>query len=780
MLAGSIAPSSTVSRALLVNFLAALLVAIPLRAASQAVAPGPPDARPAESSDASEGASQPQPAEEEGAALPTLAPVLVTAPRLTESPPGTAHLGGDDLASQRASTSDTARLLKDVAGVSLYGAGGISSLPAIHGLADDRVRVQVDGMDLTSACPNHMNSALSYIEPTKVGSATVFAGITPVSVGGDSIGGTIHVESAPPVFAEAPGEILARGRAGAFFRSNGKAHGYDASALVAAENLQLSYAESSAQSDNYTAAKAFKPAANGSLIPGGEWLDGNEVGSSAFEDVTNRNVGVAMRRGDHLLELNGGLQEVGFEGFPNQRMDMTDNTNLQLSVHYAGHYSWGEMEARIYGQNTRHTMDMGPDRFFYGFGMPMNAKADTRGAMVSGDLALSERDVFRVGSEHQSYDLNDWWSPVGTNGTMAPDSFWNIRDGERDRTGLFGEWQAQWNPAWVSLLGVRGDMVTSNAGNVQGYNDNMRMWTTDANAFNQLDRRRRNYLLDVVALARYMPHATLTLEAGYARKSRSPSLYERYPWSTNVMAALMNNTVGDGNGYVGNVDLEPEVAHTFSGTVVWHDAENDEWELKATGYLTNVHDFIDARRCDLGQCSQANATSTTSFVTLQYVNQSARLYGVDLSGHLLLGRRDGFGSFTATGSLSYVRGENRTTDDDLYHIMPLNGTLGLVHRLGSWTTTAELQVVASKRRVSHVRNEVPTGSYSLFNLRSSYEWKHARLDVSIENVFNRFYEMPLGGAYLGQGASMSTNTIAWGVTVPGMGRSVSVALTLNF
>ena len=39
-----------------------------------------------------------------------------------------------------AATSDTARLLQDIPGISLYGAGGVSSLPAIHGLADDRIR----------------------------------------------------------------------------------------------------------------------------------------------------------------------------------------------------------------------------------------------------------------------------------------------------------------------------------------------------------------------------------------------------------------------------------------------------------------------------------------------------------------------------------------------------------------------------------------------------------------------------------------------------------------
>ena len=108
---------------------------------------------------------------------------------------------------KRPTVSDTAELLENTAGISLYGAGGVSSLPALHGLADDRLRIQVDGMDLMSACPNHMNSALSYMDSSRVGAITVFAGITPVSVGGDSIGGTIQVQAAPPEFAENANDV---------------------------------------------------------------------------------------------------------------------------------------------------------------------------------------------------------------------------------------------------------------------------------------------------------------------------------------------------------------------------------------------------------------------------------------------------------------------------------------------------------------------------------------------------------------------------------------------
>ena len=63
------------------------------------------------------------------------------------------------------------------------------------------MQIVVDGMDPISACANHMNPALSYIDPSNVGSIKVFAGITPVSVGGDSIGGTISVNSPVPEFA---------------------------------------------------------------------------------------------------------------------------------------------------------------------------------------------------------------------------------------------------------------------------------------------------------------------------------------------------------------------------------------------------------------------------------------------------------------------------------------------------------------------------------------------------------------------------------------------------
>jgi iron complex outermembrane receptor protein len=169
----------------------------------------------------------------------------------------------------------------------------------VHGLADDRLRVQVDGMDLMAACPNHMNSPLSYIDASAVGQVKVYAGITPVSVGGDSLGGTVQVESAAPLFAAEPGSWVHQGELGGAYRSNGQAWSADANVTLATDALSLRYT-APARSDNYRAAWAFKDPASGSA---GSSLPADEVGSSAYR-AHNQALSLALRQDNHLLQLS--------------------------------------------------------------------------------------------------------------------------------------------------------------------------------------------------------------------------------------------------------------------------------------------------------------------------------------------------------------------------------------------------------------------------------------------------------------------------------------------
>jgi len=731
---------------------------------------------------------------------PLMTVVVVGSPETADADLGSVVLDTAALQSMRAATSDTASLLRDVPGVSLQGAGGVSSLPVIHGLADDRLRIKVDGMDLISACGNHMNPPLSYIDPTRVGSVEVFAGIAPVSSGGDSIGGTIVVDSPAPEFAAAGQGTLLKGEAGTFYRSNGNARGANVSATVAGENLSVTYSGSTAQSGNYTAGGDFKPAGLAyvqtaqSLYNSTTWLPGDEVGSSQYKSI-NQSLGFALRHDNHLLDLKLGYQHIPYQGYPNQRMDMTDNTSTQVNLRYKGRYDWGGLEARVYREHTQHEMNFLEDKAFWyngnAPGMPMNTDGRNTGVVVKGDIDLSARDLLRVGTEYQRYRLDDWWPASGTGG-MSPNTFWNINNGQRDRYAVFSEWEAQWTPQWLSLLGVRHETVSMDAGPVQGYNTGG-TYAGDAAAFNASDRSRTDRNWDLTALARYTPARTRTVEFGYARKTRSPNLYERYTWSTGGMAMNMINLAGDGNGYVGNLDLKPEIAHTLSATFNWHDADQQDWELKVTPYYTYVNNYINARRCGTGDtnatggtfCNAANLTAIDKFVFLKFANQDAQLYGFDVSGHFPLARNTGYGSFTANGVLSYVRGRTVDgTDDNLYNIMPLNAKLSVTQRLGGWRNTAEVHLVDAKSDVSAIRNEIATPGYALLNLRSSYAWKKARLDFGIDNVFDRLYYYPLGGAYVGQGVTMPPNQTlpgvpTWGTAVPGMGRSLYAGVSFE-
>lgn len=232
---------------------------------------------------------------------------------------------------------------------------------------------------------------------------------------------------------------------------------------------------------------------------------------------------------------------------------------------------------------------------------------------------------------------------------------------------------------------------------------------------------------------------TATFSLGYARKTRSPSLYERYTWGRGHMAAAVNNWFCDANGYLGNPDLDPEVAHTASISGDFHDAGGDTWKLEATPYVSYVEDFIDT--------DPTNETFRPGgqFVRLRFANHDALLYGVDLSGSLALARSATLGDFDLVGVAGFVRGENLDTDDNLYHMVPLNLRLPLNHRLGDWSNGIELVASATKDELNAARREPETSAYALINLKTAYEWPGIRVDAGADNLFDQRYCEPLGG-----------------------------------
>ena len=695
-----------------------------------------------------------------------------------------------DLKKLSAATSDTASLLSILAGVSVNQTGAVSSLPMIRGLSDDRLRIKVDGMDMIAACPNHMNPPLSYMAPSDVGQMTVFAGITPVSVGGDSIGGSIISESRAPEFTD---RASFEGEAGGFSRSNNDASGFNARLTQSSENLYASYSGSYSKGDNYTAGSDFKTiAATGRP---GHSLPLDEVGSTAYE-TQNHNLRLAYKTGDDVFDAQLGYQNMPTQLYPNQRMDLLDNQQIRVNLNWKRETDWGQLQTRLYREEVEHAMDFGPDRqLWYGSnaaggaacdpirfvgdpagtcasGMPMSSDSKNTGLSISAEIDLAASGLVRLGTEFQQFSLEDYWEASG--GGMGPGTFQNINNGERNRSAIFAEHELSLADDWLVMYGVRAERVQRDADDVRGYSTAMNamgMQAMEANAFNSAERRHSDTNVDLTLLTRYSLSSQIELEIGVAQKVRSANLYEVYPWSSWTMAASMNNLVGDGNGYVGNLDLNPETARTLSGSLSWR-SESGRHEISVNPYITRVNDYIDAVAAN-------TIWSTGQYNVLRYENQEAELKGVDLTLSSRLAD-NASGVWQLVGSLSYIDAENTDTGEGLYNIVPMQGRLSLSHQLAGWDNSLEWVFAGNKDDLSMVRNEAATDSYSLFNLRASHSWQSVRVDLGVENLLDEFYFLPAGGTYVAQGMTMSMNGIPFGIGVPGMGRSLYAGINYSF
>ena len=712
-----------------------------------------------------------------------------------------AVLEGRALDLKRAANPDTASLLTGVAGYAVRGAGAISSLPVIRGLADDRLTIKVDGVNSTAACPNHMNSPLSYIDPTAVQDIQVYKSITPASVGGNSIGGAIVVNTPSPFFSD-DGSFKADGQVGAFYYSNGDGTGGNISATGANDKISVNYTGSTSSANNYSAARNFNSFAYGgpiknqgtasaSALPPSSPVNNSTVGSTGFM-TTNQAASLAVKLLDnHTLQFQYGSQSTPFEGFPNQYMDMTGNQQQRLNLRYWGKYDWGKLEGQVYNDTVNHQMNFGSNRSYWYTGngmmggapfnvagMPMNTNAVTTGAKVKGSIDLGEMSLLRTGLEYQHYFLNDRWPPVANSTMMGPNTFYNINGGLQQAATAFAEWEKWFNAQFKTSLGLRYEWVNSSTGNVQPYGTNSTPENNAANALNSSSRNNTNNNVNVTALGQYKLDAHQDAEIGLARQVRNPNLYELYSWSTSSMNAAMNNFVGDGNGYYGNPNLKPETAYTVSGNYDLHSADK-AYQASLQPYYSYIYDYIGAVQRYRGSTA-VTSLSQSYYNVMQYVNQNAQMAGADLTGRMPLGKTE-YGNFGLKGLLSYTYGHNQSTGFGLYNVMPLNGKVTLTHQTSGWDNALELVAVARKSNIDVQRNEYGTAGYFLANIKGSYTFKQVRVDAGINNVFNTFYSLPLGGAYVGQGQTMSLNgAVPYGTPMPGPGISIYSALTVKF
>lgn len=648
-------------------------------------------------------------------------------------------------------STDSTSLLHMTPGIHLRGAGGISAQPSVNGFSNDRLNIRIDDAVVTSSCSNHMNSPLSYVDSFKVSTMDVYAGLSPVSAGGDSLGSSILVKTMVPVFSEDE-SIRKKLSLSSFFRSNNNNSGASLNAEVASDKYSFQYSGTDEKALRYKTGS-------------GKRLKGT------IYNQNNQTMKIARKTDSGVMALKMSRAIVPYQGFVNQYMDMNDNKSDTAQLTYEGDVRGHYIEASASHQNTNHYMDkLSSERAGK---MPMFTLSDETNANVKITKDMSSGHTVKAGVEYHQYRLADWWEPVTGAGAMSPGNFQSIRNGKRDRIGLFSELRLRTSEKLSFLTGIRTDIVRMDTGDVTGYNSGNNA-PNDAAAFNQKDRTKRDNNWDATLSGRYALGQETHFDFGYTRKTRSPNLYERYAWAGNVtnpgasgpirMDMRMINWFGDGNGYVGDVGLKPEVAHTFQ-TELKHAEANGDVEASLTPYFSYVEDYIDA-----------DLLATSGGVNyLRFANHDAVLFGGNASASVKVVKNDRMGDLKFSVLSSYVRGYRTDKKSDLYHMMPLNGKLRLEHLTDKLSTKLDLVLVGKKSTVSNLRGEPETAGYALLDISSAYRFSsRVMMEVAVLNLLDKEYSHPMGGVdVLNFAASSRTPVLS-------MGRSINTMVKFDF
>ncbi|TJY59834.1 TonB-dependent receptor [Sinimarinibacterium sp. CAU 1509] len=670
---------------------------------------------------------------------------LITAPAFAESPTPLPDVTveGDaadahviDPAAHAGTAPDIGALLKQAPGAQVNRNGALTGIAQYRGLYGDRVNVLVDGINIEASCTNAMDPPLSHIPSAQLESLTVIRGIAPVSSGLETLGGTIMAESSIGTFGTDP-----RFETHGDLSSSGASvnDSYALSGLGWLSNQQHKlYAAASRETGNDA-----------------DFADGT-IRPTSYER-THYALGYGMRFGTQTLALDLARNEANDSGTPSLPMDIVTSTTDTAKLDWRGTWSGTTLHAQLSDAQSDHTMDNYSLRTPPG-GNTRRAITDASGVGYRVDAGFGVASgTLTLGLDGHMADHNAVVRDPVNNPNLRVVSF---NDVQRDRYGAFGEWNGALPAGWGLDLGLRYTRVEMNAGAVDhsmyGMNAGV---TTLEDRFNNADRARNDNNIDWVAQLSHALGEQTSLVGGVARKVRSPSYQERYLWLP------MEATAGlaDGNNYVGDIGLDPEVSHQVELGVDWRGTHA---YVSPRAFYRDVSNYIQgtpATDPTVIMVSSGNGDATP----LQFSNVDATLYGIDTTAGVHFGTY-----WSIDGVLSYVRGERDDVSDNLYRVYPLSGTLAVKYARDRWSLSGQSEFAARQDKVSSTNSETETAGYAVFNVFGDVKLgSRITLAAGVANLFDTLYREHTAGIN-----RALDSDVALGDRIPGYGRNAYARL----
>jgi len=603
---------------------------------------------------------------------------------------------------------DTASLLKRVPGANVNRNGPLTGVASYRGMFGNRINISIDGANMKEVGPNSMDPPLSHIPAPLTGNLTVHRGISPVSSGIESFGGSMHAESKKGRFSDNE-EIELSGTASMGYGSVEDGHYGALLGAMATDKHKVYLSGSKEQGRDY------KTRNNQKQRP-------TQYDREAFT------TGYGYQNDGHEFGINYSNNNTGYTGTPALPMDIV----YVRGGLYDANYSWDlgdgyQLKTNIYYQKMRHLMDSFTLRTSK-MKMLNRTKVEAGGADLALDMPVFGGILtagFNMDQSNHDSDSEMFMNPAEGRPHWMEESFFN--DVERDRYSIFTEWTGSVASDTDLELGARYVHTRSETGLVAPNMMN-EIHRQDGAAFNAADRERNFNDVDLTAILRHTISSQLDVEVGLARKNRTPTYQELYLWTGNKAVGGF----ADGSVYLGDLNLDHETAYQFDLSFEWH---NDNAYFAPRFFYHYVDDYIQG---------VATAKATASEANLQWSNIAAQLYGVDLeAGYTITD------NWRVDAGLNYVRGERvnaPTGDSDLYRIAPLNGRLQLTFEQAGWMSALEGVFYADQGDVAGYNDEQKTKGYMLMNFRAKYEpYEGVVIGTGVENILDSKHYDHLGG-----------------------------------
>jgi iron complex outermembrane receptor protein len=667
----------------------------------------------------------------------------------------TAFRGGpslvlDDFAAPQAIAwpVDSSALAARAPGGALVGNGALSGQLSYRGLAGERVLGRVNGQRFASGGPNAMDPPLHYAPSILLDRIEVARGVSPVA-DGPGLAGAVNAVLRRTGFSDGS-DVRASGFLTAQLRSVDESHAVGGGAGVSTKGWRLGVIGSREVGEDY------------------RFAGGTAGGTSFARSLYGVEGGFRSERAEVFFEYR--RSETDPSGNPPFALDIVYfNTDFVQAGFRGALEEAVTLDVRVGRVTVRHLMDNQTVR------RPAAPAMQARATFAYANTGTAEArlrfgDAARhltIGGDMQMVDKEvRITNPF--NAAFFIDSQPQVRE---ERFGGFVEGRTGLGGAELEL-GVRIDRVAQTAGTPE-LGSAVPMGPRQlAAAFVATERSRRDTVVDVVVRAWWpglVAEGGLTPRVTLARKTRVPSLLERFAW----LPTEASYGLADGNIYVGNQALVPETAWIAEAGF---DYARGGVSLRPTVFYRRVDDYIQGTPFD---ATPGLVNSVTEMVAgmngdptpLMFRNVDAELYGLDLDFQAKL-----TATLSVEGTASFVHAARRDVADALYRVAPANLRLAAIWARDDVALGAEMVAAAAQNRVSATNGEAASPGYAVFGVFGRVGLgERVTLEAGVENLFNRFYQPHLSGLNR-TGAS----DVAVGERLPGAGRGAWLRASLGF